>query len=294
MCLEPQGHCRHQGHVDGALVLCHAVGQGGGCQSCCSASCYLLLHPVPWGKGTEPCQAWRPLGCHLPKALSPIFHLWPLCSGHMPLSPAAPVYSGHQLLTLSLVPRQIILSQRGNPEGADVGQRAGAGSQQDHPSQCEMCPGPLSCLSAGSWGNPTSPISGRDPVPCERHRHNMSALSLPPCSSPTSQQLSSSCVPRDAQQGWPSPHIHNSVSLSHLDDQKKPLPPHGVHFQPRASSSLQLVTTVSEFLYINRAPNLNRYFFFFSVQHVSKVSEKPKEWPSLGTAQLCHPGGSFA
>lgn len=150
--------------MDGALVLCHAVGQGGGCQSCCNASCYLLLHPVPWEKGAEPCQGWRPWGCHFPRAPSPIFHLWPLCSGHVPLSPAAPVYSGHQLLALSLVPRQTILSQRENPEGADVGQRAGAGSQQDHPSQCEMYPGPLSCLRAGSWGNPASPTSRRDPM----------------------------------------------------------------------------------------------------------------------------------
>lgn len=227
LCLETQGHCRHQGHVDGVLVLCHTVGEGGGCQSCYNASCCLLLHPVPWGKGAEPCQGWRPWGCHLPRTSSPIFHLWPLCSGHMLLSPAVPVYSGHQLLALSLVPRQTILSQRGNPEGANVGQRAGAGSQQDHPSQCEMCPGPLSCLRASSWANPTSPTSGRDPVPCERHRYSVSALSPPPCSSPTSQQQSSSCVPRDAQQGWPSPHIHNSISLTHLDDQTKPLPPHG-------------------------------------------------------------------
>lgn len=35
LCLEPQGHCRHQGHVDDVLVPCHAVGHAGGCQSCC-------------------------------------------------------------------------------------------------------------------------------------------------------------------------------------------------------------------------------------------------------------------
>lgn len=88
LCLEPQGHCRHQGHVGASLVPCHTVGHGGGCQSCCQ--CILL-----------------------PAAASSA--LWPLRSGHMPLSPAAPGYSGHQLLALSLVPRQTILSQRGNP-----------------------------------------------------------------------------------------------------------------------------------------------------------------------------------
>lgn len=143
---------------------------------------------------------------------------------HAP-SPAAPGYSGHQLLALSLVPRQTILSQRGNP---------------------------------------------------------LSSYPAPVC------------------QGTPSRagqvHMTTTASLSRLDEQTETLPPHGVHLQPGASSCLQLVATVGEFLYINRAPNLNRYFFLFlfSVQQVSKVIEKPKEWPSPGPAQLCHPGGSFA
>lgn len=110
---------------------------------------------------------------------------------HAP-SPAAPGYSGHQLLALSLVPRQTILSQRGNP-------------------------------------------------------------------------LSS--YPAPVSQGTPSRagqvHTSTTASRSCLDEQRETLLPHGVHLQPGASSCLQLVATVSDFLYINRAPNLNRYFFLF-------------------------------
>lgn len=156
-----------------------------------------------------------------------------------------------------------------------------------------MCPGPLSCLRAGSWGNPASPASGRDPIPCERHRHSASAP-LPALHQPLSSYPAPVCQGTPSRAGQV--HTSTTVSLSRLDEQTETLPPHGVHLQPGASSCLQLVATVGEFLYINRAPNLNRYFFlfFFSVQQVSKMSEKPKEWPSPGPAQLCHPGGSFA
>lgn len=100
------------------------------------------------------------------------------------------------------------------PWRADMEQWSGLEASKTTSHKCEMCPGPLSCLRAGNWKKTCQHYIRRDPVPCERHRHSISALSPSPCSSPTSQQLSSSCVSRDAQQGWPSAHIHNSVPLA--------------------------------------------------------------------------------
>lgn len=54
-----------------------------------------------------------------------------------------------------------------------------------------------------------------------------------------SQQPSSSRAPRDAQQGRPSPHVHNSISLSRLDRQtdRNSLPPVSTFSQAPAPAS---------------------------------------------------------
>lgn len=155
LCLGPQGHCRLQGHVDAVLVPCHAVVAA---SPASSASCCLLLHPVPWGKGAEPCQGWRPRGCHLPRAPSPIFHLWPLRSGHMPL---------HQLLQgiqdISSSPYLLSLAKPSSPREETLrGQMWESGQGLE---ATETTPHNVRCVSRAPL-LPESRLLGKPRQPC--------------------------------------------------------------------------------------------------------------------------------
>lgn len=93
------------------------LGHSGSCQSCCQCILLPAAASNALEKGSRALSGLEALGVHPPWGTQP--SISPVASSqwaHVP-SPAAPGYSGHQLLALSLVPCQTILSQRGNPGG---------------------------------------------------------------------------------------------------------------------------------------------------------------------------------
>lgn len=183
-------------------------------------------------------------------------------------------------------------------DGRNMGQKQG---HCRHCGRCWCCASPMPHRRAQPWLPVLLPVCpaaascSASAVPCMLLRagtHRSTSCSGTSWTSvPTLTELSSPAAIPLSSQGTPSRagqvHASTTACPSHTwtDRQAETLPPPRVHLQPSASSCLQLVATVSGFLYINRAPNLNRCFFFciasLKSQRKAKGMAEPRPGPAV-------------